>query len=274
MKRTDVAEFGCLPPRYDSRDYKLQKACRAEPMPESFQLFRLPEVKNQGMTSSCTAHAASSILEYFNGGTPRLSTQFLYGIKCAVSGHQTRGMCLGDACRIAQKFGDMLYEDCPGNEEVPGCFQKAELALDDAPKAERAAYFRIASYYTCKTVEDIKYAIVHHGPVLASIRWYDNFRATGNGILRGKESGKYAYHAVMLYGFNEDGFMAQNSWGRLWGRDGRFLIPYSIPIREAKAMIDMENTGDLVIPPRGKIIDVIYKAVNWLVNLLWRAVKR
>lgn len=257
--------FGCLPPSTDIRDYKLAKAAADIDLPKAYQVDFLPKVKNQLRVSSCVAHTASSILEYHNKGNNNLSTNFIYGIQKSLCGHEGQGMHLRDACKIISKYGDMLENDCPGNDEVPECWPKAEKALSNKENLNKAAKFKISLYFNCKNNEEIKRAIYKYGPVLASVKWYTNF-VCKNGVLEGQKSGNYNYHAIMIYGWNEEGFLCQNSWGNFWGDKGRFILPYSIPVAEAKGIVDAPDE-EVVVTKQNNIIDFISKVVNFLINL-------
>ena len=70
----------------------------------------------------------------------------------------------------------------------------------------------------------------------------------------------------MIYGWNKEGFLVQNSWGTYWGDKGRFILPYEIPVRESWQLVDADD-GDIVKPMRGPIINFIYKIINYLLNL-------
>jgi hypothetical protein len=70
----------------------------------------------------------------------------------------------------------------------------------------RAATFRTKSYYSCKTNDDIKHALVNYGPVIISIKWYNDYKVK-NGILVGGLTQDYGYHALVCYGYNKDGFL-------------------------------------------------------------------
>ncbi len=260
--------YGCLPPKTDVRDYKFESPSSKANIPTSFKVSSLPRIKNQGSVCSCVAHASSSILEYHannDGNSAKLSTNFIYGIQKQLCGHEGSGMYLRDACKIVKTYGDMLEEDCKGNKEVPEAHTIAEDAIKDEGKVDRAKEFKINSYVKCKGVNDIKLAIMNYGPVLASVKWYNTFYCNDNNILSGEQSGDFGYHAIMLYGWDENGFLAQNSWGKSYGKNGRFILPYEIDVREAWQWVDAE-AEDIVKPSRGPIIDILYKIVNAIIN--------
>lgn len=262
-------EFGCKLSNYDIRDYKLKSGVASSSvLPDSYSCPLLAPVKNQGAVSSCVAHATSSILEYHAVHDKSLSTNFIYGIQHQLCGHDGKGMYLRDACKIALKYGDMFEEDCPGNTEVPNCYSIAEGALQDETKAASSYKHRILKYFTCKDNDEIKHALYNYGPVLGSIKWYNNFKTDKDGVLRGEQSGKYGYHAIMIYGYTPEGFWCQNSWGKSWGKGGRFFLPNDIKIREARGFVDFENDEELVVPSDNTFMEVMYKIVNCVMNFL------
>lgn len=263
-------EFGCKLSPHDLRDFKLKAA--AVKLPEEYICDLKVSVKNQKSVSSCVAHATSSILEHHAGGKYELSTNFFYGGQKAICGREDgKGMYLRDACKIAADYGDMLLEDCPGNTEVPECYSIAEEALQDKIKSARAKEFRILKYFSCSSIDDIKQAIYNHGPVLAAYKWYNTFKVDSNGKLIGAQTGSYGYHAVMIYGYDSEGFWCLNSWGKSWGKDGRFLVPYDIKVTEARGFVDFVNDiniDDIVEPKQNKILNIFYKCINFILNLI------
>ena len=263
--------LGCKLSPTDLRDYKV--CATAQPLPESFELdFSNIRVKNQGSVSSCVAHAMSTILEYHAKSVNKLSTNFIYGIRKKLYNQEGEGMFLRDACKIVTHYGDPLECDCSGNTEVPKVYGIAEEAMANPAIMETAALYRTKSYYSCNTVEDIKYALINYGPVLISIKWFDDYKVK-EGILTGGKSKDYGYHALVCYGYNEKGLLIQNSWGKTWGRGGRFILPYDIKVREARGLIDLEN--DEYLPPHkpGMIVEILYKALNALINLARKMLK-
>ena len=230
---------------YDIRDYKVEVL---PSLPPRFSLdFSQVKVKNQNQTSSCMAHALSTVLEYHAKNTVRLSTEFIYGLRDEFSNYKGKGMYMRDACKIAFKYGDLLYEDCPGNTEVPNCFNTAKQALSNSSAVARAAQYKIKAYYKCSTVDEIKTALIKYGPVIIGMNWYDDYRVK-NGILVGGKSSNYGCHAIVIYGYDDRGFMCQNSFGKYWGEGGRFILPFDVKPLEARAIVDLENP--IVVPTK------------------------
>ena len=269
-------QFGCNVSKYDSRDYTLKSdVVSKSDLPEEFILpVEDLRIKNQMNVSSCVAHATSSILEYHSNPRQKLSTNFIYGIQKALFNRETEGMCLRDACKIAADYGDMLEEDCPGNTEIPKCYSIAENAIVDEDKALKASEYRISKYFLCLTNNDIKYALYKHGPVLASIKWYKTYKVDTKGFLVGENNGDYGGHAVMVYGYNKDGFLCQNSWGKPWGKGGRFILPYNIKFTEARGMVDWNGTDELKEPSTSGFWNIIYKLFNGLVNIVYKLMNK
>ena len=265
---TEFNYNGCLKEKIDVRDYKINKNSSIN-LPISYLVPILPEVKNQKNVSSCVAHATSSILEDYakmERVNRKLSTNFIYGIQRQFCNRDGKGMYLRDACKIVKEYGDMIEEHCPGNTEVPEVYKIAEEALKEQHKKDLGYTFRITSYVNLKSNKEIKEFIYTNGPVLASIKWYDVFEIDDDGILYGEEKGDYGYHAIMIYGWNERGFLCQNSWGHNWGKNGRFNFPFEYKIREAKGLVDYENEN-IIKPKRNEILDIIYKIINFIVNI-------
>lgn len=259
---------GCLKSPTDVRDYKITCSSPKD-LPKEYEVNTLPKVKNQKSVNSCVAHTTSSILEYYeliSGREHNLSTNFIYGIQKELCGHEGQGMYLRDACKIVSKYGDMLEDDCPGNNEVPKCWEIAEESLQSEENKEKASSFKIKSYFSCTNNNAIKEAIMNYGPILASINWYDSYKPDKNGVLPIIKKGDSGYHAIMIYGWNETGFKCQNSWGKHWGNEGRFIAPYEIKIEEARCFVDEVDTK-VIIPKRNALFDCFYTLINFFMNL-------
>ena len=68
---------------------------------------------------------------------------------------------------------------------------------------------------------------------------------------------------MVIYGWNEEGFKFQNSWGPLWGNGGRAILPYEIKVREAWSVTDniIEGNLDIKKPFHSELGNVIAKIV-------------
>lgn len=267
---------GCLLSPIDKRDYKV-KAASSVTFPSSFSLITPMQVKNQKNVSSCVAHALSSIMEYHDsqyGAGHTLSTNFIYGIQKQHCGHTCSGMYLRQACKIGLDLGTPMEIYCQGNDEVPTAHVIAEKAYSNPDTLTNANFFRLSAYARCHSNNDIKAALMNYGPVLCSINWRDTFKIDKDGVLYGEDTGDDGYHALVIYGWNEKGWLIQNSWGRNWGNGGKFILPYTYKIAEAWSIVDGEqdidkNSNDdlhVIKPKRGTFMDLIYKIINAICN--------
>ena len=261
--------YGALKPKTDVRDYKI-KAMAAQ-FPETYTCENLPPIKNQGAVGSCVAHATSSILEAFNkvetGEFVPLSTDFIYGMQGVAFGRLEGGMYLRDACKIVKDYGDPSEHTLRGNTEQPKCTENLKEKLNDAIY-EEAKIFRVKSYAKCKTEDEIKHALMTYGPLLGSIKWYNKYTLKDKIITFDKTS-QYGGHAIMIYGCNEKGWLCQNSWGRNWNGNGKFIYPFTESFKEVWSFVDASN-DDVYIPPKNSFLDMIYKIFNFIVNLFRR----
>lgn len=259
--------LGALKPKADVRDYRI--AAAATEYPESYLCENLPPVKNQRSVSSCVAHATAAILEAFNktetGKFIPLSTNFIYGMQGVAFGRLESGMYLRDACKIVKEYGNATEASIGGNIEQPKCTEWLKEKLNDNIYDE-AKNYRVASYAKCKTTNDIKHALINYGPVLSSIKWYGKYAFKDKVIKFNKNVG-YGYHAIMICGWNKNGWICQNSWGRNWNGDGKFIYPYTEKFEELWSFVDAGN-NDVIIPKNNHWLNYIYKLINYIINLI------
>lgn len=258
--------LGALPDKIDIRDYKIRKKiAMAVEYPETFECQGYRNVKSQGSVGSCVAHATAEILEFHNGGR-KLSTNFLYGIHKRLCGTLGPGMYLRDACKISLQYGDPEYAFCPGNTEVNKVYDIAEEAFEKTEVLESAAKNKIDSFAKLRNPSDIKYALMNYGPVLAAITWYSDNKVVNGVIKKGEQ--KSGGHGIMLYGWNEQGWLMQNSWGKTWGKGGCAILPYDYNLSEAFSFVPASSMdSDIVIPSPNKFTDLLYSIINYILNL-------
>lgn len=217
---------GTIPSPYDIRDYRLDKSLIPDEssMPVEFLLDPV-FIKNQGNKSTCIPHVLSEILEYHHYKDThrrvRFSTQFINGMRDD-SDYDGKGMSLRDGLKCIQKYGDVPYEYLPGNDEVKGASfavrnKKPEL-LQIAQK------YRIKNYYKIKSNAELKYALMHHGPVIVSIKLYTLSYLDENWKYCFDSSESYSSHTVMVLGWVGNQWLLQNSWSTRWGSRGCFYL--------------------------------------------------
>lgn len=263
--------YGVIAPKVDFRDFKI-KPSSANSNIKSFSIDNLPKIKDQGNVSSCVAHALSSILEWFNFQELKedreLSVSFIYGMQGIEFNQMDKGMYLRDACKIVQKYGDCLKDTMPLNIEMPDCAAYVKNRLTDEIKHE-ASICKINSYARCTNTDAIKHSLLNYSPILVSVDWHDKYLLDKDYCINFDLSSEANRHAIIIYGFNEQGWLCQNSWGETWGNKGRFILPYKYKFNEAWAFVDSKNC-DVYKPKRNAILDLIYKLMNFIINLFNR----
>lgn len=75
-------------------------------------------------------------------------------------------------------------------------------------------------YYRLRSWLQIKWSLIANGPCILALP----VRSMNNEFWRGNED--LGGHAVCCVGYDEDGFIIQNSWGSGWGFGGLTKLPY------------------------------------------------
>ena len=240
MGKNYIEAFGAIESKIDVRDY--QVACAAAPnveLPEVFEL-NMRAVKNQYSVSSCVAHALAAVVEYFNFMQEKtdttMSTEFIYGNRINHT-YTDKGMFIRDALENLRKYGTCPNSSMPGNIEVPEAIRRFN---QDALGVIPVAYpNRITNYCSLYKKNDMKLWLMTKGPIVFSVKWYENYWLTVNNELHFDEKSEPSgCHCMVIYGWNKEGWLFQNSWGNTWGDGGRAVYPYDATIREAWGVED------------------------------------
>lgn len=199
--------YGCKQEINDRRDYKLFTT-KAVNYPEQFSL-QIGKIKDQGIVSSCVAHTLASFLEQQNiVNDTKFSTGFIYGYR--PEGYsQDQGMYPRQAVKTLKDIGDVLKEDFDHNKEMKEIKDLVDRNLENLKNL--ANKFRIKSYSRIYTENEIKNCIMNNVSVPVSVPVYGDIELDNNIIqITNKEI--TGYHMMLIYGWDEKGFLVQNSW--------------------------------------------------------------
>jgi len=84
----------------------------------------------------------------------------------------------------------------------------------------------LGEYRWAFSIDDLKVAVSRFGPAVMGTWWWTGmFDADASGFVR-RTGAREGGHAWLAVGFNVTArrFTCVNSWGRGWGRDGRFYV--------------------------------------------------
>ena len=109
---------------------------------------------------------------------------------------------------------DKIYEERP---EPKGEGMQIRDALKMLKNEINDPYFK---YYRLRSWLQIKWSLIANGPCILALP----VRSMNNEFWRGEED--FGGHAVACVGYDEEGFIIQNSWGCDWGCQGMTKLPY------------------------------------------------
>lgn len=292
LKKQKVnGKYNAIPSPIDLRDHVASYRVTEEQLESQYSLELPDKIKDQGSVGSCVAHATSSVFEHLNkhhnGTYQEFSTGFIYGNK---PDHTSIGMCLRDALKLLNNYGDVFESDFPYNLEIPDIFNKIDEVGNNNLIFLANNHKELKQYFQLQTPYDIKCNIKKYGytPIVIPIRAdsqvnYDfidldpvthvckDYTATwieGTGTIKG-------YHCVYLYGWDDklQCWLMANSWGTGWGKDGHCYLPYSFTIIESWGCQGMVNEPNHDVPdpdinkkPKCPIVQFILKVINWIIN--------
>jgi len=232
--------LGALLSPKDVRDYKATCVAGAT-FPDRYEVYT-PPIKDQGSVGSCVAHSLAEVIEMFNHhqetDNTLMSTGTIYGNREG-SDHKGEGMIIRDAIKAVFNYGTAKHESFPYNIEVPQAITQFEEVK--AELSSEAYQNKISSYYDISSDDAIKAALTKGDAVIFSIKWYrDAVLMADTNVLYTSKNKKYfsGYHCMVIYGWNEHGWLVQNSWGEEWGNQGKCVLPYDYERAETWGISD------------------------------------
>ncbi len=236
------------PDAVDFRDLPFRPNIALPPAPQLFPgaKMQLP-VKNQGETSACTGFGLSLVVEHLlraaRREAPAISPFMLYSMARRYDefpGSSDKGSSLRGALKGWHKHGacvDRLWTT--GIDMPPAPARAADDWWLDAVRRPLGAYYRIDP----RAVSDMHAALNEVGILYASAVCHagwdagytqkqprqrpTSFRQPIFTIPTVPAEPQDGGHAFAIVGYNEAGFLLQNSWGDEWGTRGYAILAYS-----------------------------------------------
>lgn len=257
-------KFGCLESPKDLRDFRVCSSASKVELPTEFTLQHT-NIKDQGYVNSCVAHALSSMLEYRLKNN--YSTGWIYGYR-PVGYYQGEGMYPREALKTLLNMGSVKQEDFPYNIEMTEAKTKVDNNL---PLLEvQAEDFKITAYARLYTENEIKsWLYTKQIPIPFSIAT-DSLDLDENNIIQIPKVYPNCGHMMLIIGWNESGFIIQNSWGSEWGDNGLAILPYEYEIREAWGVTttDYHKNNDIKKPAFNIIRKILMFIFNMITHIL------
>jgi len=240
------------PDALDPRDRPFAPNVGVAPAPVLFPAEGLP-VRHQGDTNACTGFALSLVVEHLLRSSgrerdARISPYMLYSMARRYDEFpgsvEDEGSSLRGALKGWFKHGACALELFDGPEMPPA---QPDIERDwwyDAVRRPLGAYYRIDP----KRITDMHAALNEVGILYASCGCHAGWdegaevapmRARPASfsdvwpipVRRGRA--EHAGHAFAIVGYNEQGFLIQNSWGADWGSHGYAVLSYDDWVRNA-----------------------------------------
>jgi len=204
----------------DARDYMFTSNNLEMPNTLDYR-NELQPIRDQGSQGTCYAQATACMKEWQekkdNGFDEYFSPQFFYNNRSNYyddDKNNNEGMYGRDVMKLIKNIGICRETNYPY-----GLIQHKDAISPNI--YQEAKEYVIKSYARVNTLEDLKNSLNENGPCLIAfpVYNYDSEFWKNNGSFKGG-------HAVTVIGYNVDGFIIRNSWGKRWGNNGYSLYSY------------------------------------------------
>lgn len=119
---------------------------------------------------------------------------------------------------------NQIYKNRSNNDDNGMSFKDALHFLRHEGVNTEDGIFKIDRYAKIGSILPLKQAIVMNGPCLAGLPVYNDYAS--NFWTKCYNCGFMGGHAISIVGYNDEGFIIRNSWGKGYGDNGYSVIPY------------------------------------------------
>jgi C1A family cysteine protease len=188
-------------------------------------------VKDQGQCGGCWAFATVGVMENAikirEGRTLDLSEQYL--ISCNSENWGCNGGWWAHDYHQWKKVSGETQAGAVNESAMPFQAKNTSCNPPHAKSAQIVSWGMVGQDNTVPPVDDIKEAIMEHGPVAVAICVNNNFSRYTSGIFEGP-SCTTVNHGVVLVGWNDNPgyWILRNSWSSKWGEAGYMRIKYGV----------------------------------------------
>ena len=118
-------------------------------------------------------------------------------------------------CRDQTYCSNCEYNDCLSyDERINGFYMVKEET------------FKSSEVYGIKGEKNIKKEIVENGPVVTVFKFYSDLLYYKNGYYEHVNGSYIGSHEAVIVGWDEKGWIAQNTFGSFWGNEGFFKVKF------------------------------------------------
>lgn len=231
-------KYGWKKDRLDSRDRVLRYGTpNLEGLPSIIDLRPLcSPVENQTTLGSCTANATVGALEYLemrdgviDKGVANYSRLFAYYNTRVAMGtvDSDTGASMRDAVKAIADHGTC--------DELKWVYDVSKFNIKPTEECyAEAAKHKITEYHRIESFPDMLKCLADGFPFVFGFMVYTEFEGVSvakTGILNMPDPTEVCKggHAVLAVGYDMDKkvVIVRNSWGKEWGQDGYFTMPFS-----------------------------------------------
>lgn len=214
----------------DVRDYAFAvEKPKVISLPEKIDLRKQMGVDtyNQLNIGSCTGNALAGAIQFFQKVKQMPSRLMIYNLARSIEDNLNCdcGAYIRDVVKMASKVGVVVEKDFP--------YKKSNLFILPSKDIQNKVFAKVGQYERISdgNLFTIKKALAEGLPVIGGMVVFEKaIQQAEGGVMpmpniRDTEIGG---HAILIVGYDDSkkSLLIRNSWGKRWGMEGHFWMPY------------------------------------------------